>query len=171
MNLLGEPAPTFDDPIGLLRACHERILGHCLTLERLAEHLTQCGADNEARHAATRIRRYFLLAAPQHHADEEEDLFPWLLQQPEFPAVLRTSVKNLAAQHRQLEEQWQRLDQDLAVVEAGRMHALGLEPFIGMNRAHVTMENEEIFPIAEGMLDTGKRASIGATMARRRQAQ
>ncbi len=29
MQLMPKPAPGFDDPLGLLRACHERILGHC----------------------------------------------------------------------------------------------------------------------------------------------
>lgn len=170
MNLLNAPAPSFDDPMGLLRACHERILGHCLTLERLAEHLTQCGVDSEARQAATRIRRYFLLAAPQHHADEEKDLFPWILQHPAFPAMLRAPVKNLAAQHGQLEQQWRLLNQDLAMVEAGHVRVLWPEPFVGMNRAHVALENEEIFPIAERLMDAEKRAGLGAAMARRRQA-
>ncbi|WP_298170296.1 hypothetical protein [Acidithiobacillus sp.] len=54
MNLLGEPAPTFDDPIGLLRACHERILGHGEILP-IAEGML--GTGKRASIGATMARR------------------------------------------------------------------------------------------------------------------
>ncbi|MHB1321221.1 MAG: hemerythrin domain-containing protein [Acidithiobacillus ferrivorans] len=169
MRLLGNAAPSFDDPVGLLRACHERILGHCETLERLAEHLARVGADSEARLAATRIRRYFHVAGPAHHADEEKQLFPWLLAQPDFPPMLRAAVRNLTAQHRELEAAWRVLDADLAAVESEEQpEALHLEPFISMNRAHVVLENGEIFPVAEKLLEEGEARRLGAAMAKRR---
>ncbi|WP_232821524.1 cupin domain-containing protein [Acidithiobacillus ferrivorans] len=80
---MGNAAPSFDDPVRLLRACHERILGHCETLERLAEHLARVGADSEARLAAARIRRYFHVAGPAHHADDGSGR-GWVLS-PERP--------------------------------------------------------------------------------------
>jgi len=55
MQLMPKPAPGFDDPLGLLRACHERILGHCDTLERLESHLRQHGADQDAQEARQSI--------------------------------------------------------------------------------------------------------------------
>ena len=42
-------APDFDDPIGLLLACHNKILSHCETLEQLPAHLVSHGPDEEAR--------------------------------------------------------------------------------------------------------------------------
>lgn len=169
MKLIAEPAPSFDDPIGLLRACHERIISHCDILERLAEHLSQVGADPEAQQAAARIRRYFEISGPAHHADEEVQLFPWLLAQAKFPDILRSSVANLAAQHRQLEAAWQTLAADLVQVEAGQVpHLLLVEPFVSMNRAHVALENGEIFPIAEKLLDLSTMRSLGMAMATRR---
>jgi len=55
-----------------------------------------------------------------------------------------------------------------AVEEEGKVVMLSLEPFVSMNRAHVALENGEIFPVAERLLDNGKRAQTGAAMARRR---
>ncbi len=169
MRLLDDAAASFDDPVGLLRACHERILEHCETLERLAEHLARVGVDSEARLAATRIRRCFHMAGPAHHADEENQLFPWLLARPDFPSMLRAVVRNLTDQHRQLEVAWRVLDADLLAVENGEQpEALHLEPFISMNRAHVALENGEIFPVAEKLLEEGVARRLGAAMAKRR---
>ena len=46
-----EPAPSFDEPLEMLSACHERIEAQLATLERLCEHLAAQGNDTEARSA------------------------------------------------------------------------------------------------------------------------
>ena len=60
----------------MLAACHLRIEQQCSTLRRLVPHLLAHGADSQARQAAASVLRYFQTAAIDHHADEEEDLFP-----------------------------------------------------------------------------------------------
>ena len=71
-------APGFDDPLGMLSACHGRIERQLATLERLQRHLPEHGCDVDARAAARGILRYFDTAAPNHHADEEASVFPRL---------------------------------------------------------------------------------------------
>ena len=79
--LLTDPtAPSFDDPLGMMAACHRRIERQLATLSRLQRHLPENGCDADARAAARGILRYFDAAAPNHHADEEESLFPRLEQ-------------------------------------------------------------------------------------------
>ena len=48
MSLLSPPAPDFNDPLGLLAACHQRILGFCDLLERLGPWIDANGLDKEA---------------------------------------------------------------------------------------------------------------------------
>ena len=73
-------APSFDDPLGMLRACHGRIERQLVTLGRLVRHLPEHGAGcRRARRGARAILRYFDTAAPNHHADEEASVFPRLL--------------------------------------------------------------------------------------------
>src|SRR5512137_386080 len=74
-----EAAPGYDDPLGMLAACHRRIERQLGTLERLQRHLPVHGCDADARAAAAGILRYFDNAAPHHHADEEDSVFPRLL--------------------------------------------------------------------------------------------
>ena len=52
-----ESAPDFTDPLGLLRACHQRMLDHCERLLRLADHLQDHGADSDAQQAAAATAR------------------------------------------------------------------------------------------------------------------
>ena len=73
-------APALDEPLEMLEACHQRIEQQLNTLERLRAYLPEHGADETARRAAQGVLRYFRLAGPNHHADEEQDLFPALLR-------------------------------------------------------------------------------------------
>ena len=75
-SLPGTESPSWDDPLEMLQACHERIEAQLALLARLRTHLAEHGVDQAAQEAIAGIQRYFTLAAPLHHQDEEEDLFP-----------------------------------------------------------------------------------------------
>lgn len=169
MQLMPKPAPGFDDPLGLLRACHERILGHCDTLERLASHLQQHGADQDAQLAAARILRYFQVGAPLHHEDEERNLFPALRAHSDFPAIQRPVLENLVVQHRELDTLWMRLEAALQIISGGALADLSVAPFVTLTRAHIAVEEQEIFPLAERYLDAAVLAVLSRAMQARRQ--
>ncbi|MHB1176353.1 MAG: hemerythrin domain-containing protein [Sulfuriferula sp.] len=169
MQLMPKPAPGFDDPIGLLRACHERILGHCDTLERLVSHLRQHGADEDAQQAAVRILRYFQVAAPLHHQDEERDLFPALRAHSAFPAIQHQGLEKLIAQHRELDQLWIEMEAALLAISRGAPADLAVQSFVVLTRAHIAVEEREIFPLAERLLDAATRAVLSNAMQARRQ--
>lgn len=169
MQLMPNPAPGFDDPLGLLRACHERILGHCDTLERLVSHLRLHGADQEAQLAAARILRYFQVGAPLHHEDEEYDLFPALRAHSAFPAIQHQELEKLATQHRELDKLWIEMEAALLVISRGTAADLAVQPFVALTRTHIAVEEREIFPLAERYLDAEARAVLGNAMQARRQ--
>ena len=111
--MLPTPAPGFDQPLAMLRACHERIQRQCATLAKLAAHLRSDGLTDSARQAAADIRRYFSSAGRQHHADEEQDLFPRLRTEPGLAGLLDTLVR----EHAVMETLWQGLEPLLAAPE------------------------------------------------------
>ena len=82
INLPGHTPPPvgFEAPLEMLSACHARIEQQCATLQRLVPHVASHGADTQARSAAAGVMRYFDTAAVDHHADEEVDLFPALIE-------------------------------------------------------------------------------------------
>src|SRR3546814_5729919 len=99
------PAASTEAPLEMLAACHIRIERQCATLRRLAAHLTEHGADADARTAAMHVMRYFDTAAVQHHADEEVDLFPMLIESMagSDAVCIRNMTQGRADEHRELE--------------------------------------------------------------------
>jgi hemerythrin-like domain-containing protein len=167
--LADHAAPAFDDPLGVLSACHRRIERQLGTLARLQRHLPAHGCDHDARAAARGILRYFDTAAVHHHADEEASLFPRLIERvPEDAAPL---VADLAADHQQLAAAWRHLRPLLASIAAGARANLSPQQVAAVRRAydaHIAREEQELIPLAEVTLDAAERAAIGAEMARRR---
>ena len=65
------PGAGFDQPFEMLLACHERVERMLGLLERLAQHLAEHGCTPDAAQAARDVMRYFDIAGPAHHEDEE----------------------------------------------------------------------------------------------------
>ena len=161
-------APALDEPLEMLEACHERIEAQLKTLERLAAYLPDHGADVQARQAASAILRYFELAGPNHHEDEERDLFPLLAQRAPDSQPLLTEI---AIEHITLEGMWSRLREQLLAVNAGEAQALDVhlsQAFVQRYRAHIDHEEHQLLPLAHQLLSADELEQIGGTMSARR---
>jgi len=166
VSLFPTPAPDFDDPVGLLAACHQRVLYHCDLLERLCTLLPTTPDCLELNELAAAVHRYFAVAAPHHHQDEEQDLFPRLAEQPQLAPLLEA----LAAEHVRQDALWAELEPGLANPTrlAPRDFIADAKAFIASQRAHVELENAELLPAAAQLLDPEALARMGLAMARRR---
>ena len=168
MNLLGEAAPDFSDPLGMLYACHGRMLELCELLERLPAWIDEHGIDDQVDTAVARVNRYFDIAAPLHHADEEADLFPLL----DGEAALAPLLRRLRDEHARLEALWQALSTQLSALSAGHCEHVGLRTavteFCGAYREHIRIENAELLPAATTLLNAEQTAGLGQAMASRR---
>jgi hemerythrin-like domain-containing protein len=157
---LPEALPGFDDPIGLLRACHARMLEHCELLERQLE------APDAAQ--VQQVIRYFQTSAAQHHRDEEEDLFPLIIRQSLKIAEL---VHQLRAQHVRMDQLWKELLPRLrglpAEVVDEEFRTLANE-FCTLCREHIQRENRELLPMAGSSLSRAELGVLGERMASRR---
>jgi hemerythrin-like domain-containing protein len=163
-----ESAPDFSDPLGLLRACHQRMLDHCARLTRLADHLKTQGADSEALQAAGAIYRYFTTSARHHHDDEEKDLFPRLAQQS---LKLADLVHRLKKEHTELDTLWQQLE-PLLLRPAQITDLVGFSElcsrFGDAYRSHIQTENNELLEMARHIFSQAELKKLGASMAERR---
>ncbi|SFD17579.1 Hemerythrin HHE cation binding domain-containing protein [Thiohalospira halophila DSM 15071] len=167
-SLLGPAAPGPEDPLGFWAACHRRMLENIATLERLAGHLRHTGVDDQAAAAADRVRRYFNEAAPRHHADEEEDLFPRLRSACPGDRALHAELDDLAGGHGELDRAWATLEPALAAIAEG--HEAILEPaeYVATVRDHVAREDEVVAPRLRAALTADDLRAAGTAMAARR---
>ena len=112
------PAVGLDQPLEILEACHERVKNHCQILQRLSAHLKVAGIDDQAILASKNLLRYFEIAAKNHHEDEENNLFPMLLESMAgSDAICINEIINiLKEEHILLEKIWQ------SIKKIGRAH-------------------------------------------------
>lgn len=167
------PAASTEAPLEMLAACHIRILHQCKVLQRLAVHLSAHGSDDEAQRAAIAIMRYFDTAAVDHHADEEQDLFPALLESVagSDPVCIRQMIDRLCHEHRLLEAAWRKLRKALAQIAAGKKAVLAadeVDAFVRLYSDHLQLEEQELLPMAQRLLGHHDIQNIGRAMRDRR---
>jgi hemerythrin-like domain-containing protein len=167
------PAVGFEVPLEMLAACHGRVQHQCETLQRLLAHLKDHGADRPAQEAARAVIRYFDTAARHHHEDEEQDLFPALLESiaGSDAVCLRELTAALCNDHRALERRWAGLHQRLSQVAEGQAASLDddeVASFVQLYARHITREEAELLPLAARLLSDAELDRIGLVMRIRR---
>ena len=167
-------SPDFSRPLSVLKACHERIRRECDRLTALVEHLREHGCDEQARQTATGVIRYFDTSARVHHEDEEEDLLPRMMSASTMSrgSSLTRMVADIANEHREMDRSWIELRAMLQEMMANQ-HSLDplhlqVDRFVKLYRAHILMEESNLYPLAEMLLSRQDLADIGANMAQRR---
>lgn len=175
VNSPGSSAPGAgtEAPLEMLSACHGRVKLQCATLRRLVSRLAAHGGNEEARTAATNVMRYFDTSAKQHHADEEEDLFPALIESMagSDAVCLREMIDGLTAEHRALEAAWRRLREVLERIAAGESIPLtsdDVEALVRLYERHIEREEDELLPMATRLLSGDDLARVGRAMRERR---
>jgi hemerythrin-like domain-containing protein len=175
MNLpgLSMSAPGTETPLEMLSACHRRLEHQCATLRRLVVHLAVHGPDSAARTAATNVLRYFDKSAKNHHADEEEDLFPAMLESMagSDAVCLREMIEGLKADHRALKTLWSRQRGVLEGIAAGKPRLLAgddVEALVALYERHIQREESELLPMARRLLSDDDLVRVGRAMRARR---
>ena len=161
----------------MLSACHERVVRMLTLLARLREHLDTTGWDDSAAQAAHDVMRYFDVAAPHHHEDEERHVFPTLLADANCP--LHDVVRRLQQEHLAMTANWAAARQVLARIRDAQTdtwqplnaadHAT-LDTFAALYVQHVKDEDELVFPAARLLSDSKQTLAMGTEMMNRRMA-
>jgi hemerythrin-like domain-containing protein len=171
-ELVATPAAGFEQPFEMLQACHERVTRMLDLLARLRSHMDSHGADEQARGAARDVMRYFDLAAPQHHLDEERHVLPALRASGD--AQLHALAERLHDDHRRMEADWAAARAILSAIVEHRLdrlqdgdHAV-LAGFASLYSGHIAAEEGTAFREAERRLDETAVRAMGADMRTRR---
>ena len=163
-------APDFENPLGLIQACHERILFHCDLLDKLTDYIARNEIDKEASDAGRRIHRYFNTAGKLHHQDEEKDLFPRLVR---VSLKLADIINQLKQGHQQLDRLWESIVPSLSNLYKLDKNTLAqfseqCHEFSALNRQHLEFEEEELLSIARHLISSDDMLLIGKSMRERR---
>ena len=166
------PAVGFEQPFAMLEACHERVERTLTLLQRLRVYVREQAADDAARQAARDVLRYFDIAAPLHHQDEELHVFPLLLSQG-APSVVAV-VQQLQHDHTCMAADWAAARGALQAMADGAAAGFGaedearLDQFAQRYQQHIQAEEGTAYPCAQALLGQGELHAMGLEMAARR---
>lgn len=169
------PAAGFEAPFEMLEACHERVHRMLALLARLQAHVVANGCDTQAQQAAHDVMRYFDLAAPLHHQDEEMHVFPPLLASGDAAVVM--VVQQLMDQHRAMELAWTAMRLVLTQIATNSLPAsesfllltdASVQTFTELYVAHIRLEEEVAYTAAKPLLSAQQLQTIGEDMMVRR---
>src|SRR5512139_608099 len=170
LTLHAAPAAGFDQPFEMLVACHERVQRNLDLLLRLGAHLQRHGADAQAADAARDAMRYFDLAGPAHHEDEERHVLPWLRAHGHA-----TLAERLHRDHERMAGEWAAVRVVLADVatrrwdaEAAPAHLRRWQAFAALYEDHIAAEESHAYPPVREALDSGAQQAMAREMAARR---
>ena len=163
----------FSRPLDALKTCHVRIRSECDKLRAFAERVKDGQCDEEARTVAAALMRYFDTAARFHHEDEEEDLLPRMMAAATIGRGSRLTrmVADIATEHREMDKLWKELRAGLQEISAGEklpLNLLSVDRFVKLYASHITVEETNVYPLAEMLLSREDLEQIGASMAERR---
>jgi len=170
---LFDTAPDFNQPIAVLKHCHDRIRKQLETLQKLLDHLPVHGADADARKAAQAVQKYFNHAAALHHEDEEENLMPMLQATArDADAVqLELIVPVILADHKLMDSAWQQLNQQLEQIATGAgasLDSAAVLHYIERYTEHMALEETNIAPMAKRLFSHEQMEQLGSAMQVRR---
>lgn len=143
------PLPTFE----ALDRTHAQVLEVLDQFDQLLQHVDDNGPDAVAQASARTIYDFFAGHARQHHADEEQHVFPGLLNSPDTELVQH--VRRLQQDHGWLEEDWLELAPQIEAIAAGyswydlAMLRHALPVFTAMYHDHIGLEESLIYPEAK----------------------
>jgi hemerythrin-like domain-containing protein len=171
---------SFNNPLGLLSDCHRRIERFLDQILRVCEAREGGALAEGEREALSVALRYFRRAAPLHTADEESSLFPRLRRQAQSGGEAARGavsvIERLEADHDAADARHALIDElgtrwlGQGTLPAADAMCLGNEAreLRAFYAAHITVEDESLFPLAGETLDSEAVEAIGREMAERR---
>jgi hemerythrin-like domain-containing protein len=170
MTASHDPAPTGgNDPLDRFSQCHTGILRQLQALDELP---ALARAASRARHTADEVLRFFRDVIHEHHAQEEQELFPAVLASAiagDERDRVQGIVEQLTREHREVEAAWARLEPALKAIAKGRdadLDAAAVEALVHRYEAHAAFEEREFLPMSETILgrDSAHLAALGLSL-------
>jgi hemerythrin-like domain-containing protein len=140
----------------ILDSCHQQIHLHLNELVSLSQQVCKGSLDYETRRQAEVIETFFSTTARNHHAMEEDEVFPCLLISENTETVAK--IRDLVEDHFWIEKYWQDLSPMLKDIANGlpvanhKKLAETVKLFHELCSCHIESEESMIYPQAKSVI-------------------
>lgn len=163
-------------PLNEFSLCHAGIVAQLSAVAALA---MPPAADVQSRSIASALLALFRGTVPDHHADEEQELFPAVVRAAsagDERLRLQAMVDRLTTEHRVVEALWEELEPAASATARGRPgsmdHSVAAD-LVQRYLDHAAFEEQTFLPLAKAILGrSGERmAGLGLALHLRRAAR
>ncbi|MCM5570639.1 hemerythrin domain-containing protein [Burkholderiaceae bacterium FT117] len=167
MNAKNVPTP---EPIAGFSNCHAGILSRFERLRRLPQLLADPADLPAARQFADGMVRFVRDAVFEHHAEEEQALFPAVARSAaagDERQLVDSLVARLTREHRELEALWAGLEPAMKNLARGKTVEIDAKAVDRLCRAygeHAHFEETVWLPLSERILKPNDMAALGLTL-------
>ena len=147
--------PASDDAVEQFSHAH---VGIVMQLDRLSTLPALLAPARMAQDTAQRAVDFFRVAVFEHHKEEEEELFPAVLESShagEERQLVTTLVEALTVEHRLIEALWRQLEPELKQIAKGQgfqINAPLLDDLVSRYQLHAQSEEARFLPLAHDIL-------------------
>lgn len=160
-----------DDPLTDFSNCHEGIINNFEALRALAQEEIPSPVSTEFKKRAEKLLSFFREVVLEHHLEEEQELFSEVADSARHGGSDAQSalsmIKQLTAEHRSLEKQWQALEPAIKKLAKGKPAALDQAAALKLANeylAHAHFEEQEFLPLSAKMLGERGLSSLGLSL-------
>lgn len=158
-----------DAPIANFSQCHVGIISH---LDALGELPALMAPVQRARKLAGDMLQFFDSVILEHHAEEERELFPAVLQSAASGKErdhVSAMVERLTTEHRQIEGWWARIKPQLKQISRGHdaeLDSVAVQQMVNEYHAHASFEETRFLPLSQEILGRNQNhiAALGMSL-------
>ncbi len=160
-----DPATDFSNGLHVLKSYHEDFIARGVRLLVLAKEIKQKGMSENRANQCMDMFCHYSHANHLHHNDEEQVLFPVLLEQS---TLVIGMIERLMMDHEEIEKTWDLLAEKLSnpqlINDFDQFLQLAVD-FEKIQREHLNREDEDFSPRVKEILNAGQIEQIGRKMS------
>lgn len=160
-----DPATDFSSGLQVIQDYHQDFLARGTQLVGLANAIKQQGMTEALANQCMDMYCHYSHATHLHHKDEEEGLFPVLVNQS---SLIIGMIERLMMDHEEIEESWAKLSKQLNNPETITNFDFLIHQTVEFEkilREHLTREDEDFAPQIKKILSTEQLQEAGNKMA------
>ncbi len=159
-----DPSTDFSNGLQVIKDYHEDFLARGIKLLTLAKEIKQQSMSEPLANQCMDMYCHYSHANNLHHKDEEEALFPVLVNHSE---LIIGMIERLIMDHEEIEKSWDSLAEQLSkperITNFDQFLLLATE-FEKIQREHLTREDEDFLPKIEDVLSADDLEKTGLKM-------